>query len=730
MKYADVAVFGGVNRLLTYYFDESKNINPGVRVAVPMGRKLVTGLVVRAHGEKPGFETREIAGIIDDEPVLNEKLIKLGIWAADYYIAPPGIMFSTMLAALNKIEERKVLKLRGGVENIKMTAAEKKIIEYLAKRRGQKAFWEDIVKETGISRSMKVIKELEDGGIIETEHYSKETGKRSVPKQAYTGVSGAEKNIRLNEEQEKALGKINAAIMSAKFSPFLLYGITGSGKTEIYLRAAQKAVFLGKKAIILVPEIFLTPQILERFKGAFGERTAIYHSGLSRVERLGEWKKMKEGSVDVVVGTRSAVFAPFDDPGLIVVDEEFDGSYKQENTPRYNARDVAVYRGKIENCAVVLGSATPAVESYYNALSGKYEVLHLSKRVNDRPLPEIRVVDMIRDWGKGNLFISGEMSKELNNAVENGEQAIIFINRRGFANFVLCKKCGYVEKCGNCDIPMVFHKTKQKLICHYCDSEKEPVKACSECGGDVAYKGTGTQKAQETVEKFFPGKRIKRIDMDSMKKSTDYFEAYNAVKNREVDILVGTQMIAKGFDFPEVTFVGIIGLDSVLNLPDFRSDERVFQLLLQVAGRTGRGDKRGVVVLQTYNPDAEGVKYISSYDSKSFYKNQLEIRKQAGYPPYSHLIQLIISGKDYSGAEKGAEKTGRTIEEIIKSKKIKSINMLGPSEAPISRLRGNYRFSILLKGTNRKVLRETVVEAAGLNRNIDISIIVDPVNTL
>ncbi|MFW6211027.1 MAG: replication restart helicase PriA, partial [bacterium] len=360
----------------------------------------------------------------------------------------------------------------------------------------------------------------------------------------------------------------------------------------------------------------------------------------------------------------------------------------------------------------------------------KYEILHLARRVNNRPLPEIRVVDMIRDWGKGNLFISGTMAAELNNTVENNEQAILFINRRGFSNFVLCKKCGYVEKCESCDIPMVFHKTKQKLICHYCDNEKEPVKVCSECGGAVAYKGTGTQRAQETVEKFFPGKRIKRIDMDSMRKGADYFDTYNAVKNREVDILVGTQMIAKGFDFPEVTFVGVIGIDCVLNLPDFRSDERVFQLLLQVAGRTGRGDKKGIVVLQTYNPEAEGIKYISSYDSKSFYKNQLEIRKEAGYPPYAYLIQLIISGKDNKTAQKNAEAAGETIKNIIKKNHISSIHMLGPAEAAIAKLRGLYRYSILLKGKNRTVLRNTVIEARSVHRNINMAVIVDPVNTL
>lgn len=729
--FINVAVYSNIDNLLTYKIESDIKPKIGVRVLVPLGAKYVTGIIVEVleNLQKIKIDLNKIKPvkeIIDAESVISVELIKLGLWISDYYLVSPGITFSAMLSALHKIKTNKIIKFVK--ENEKLTGVKKEILEYVKTKK--EATLKSIIKNLKIKNIYSAINELHKDGNIEVMEEETVYGVKKKTKDFIFTSGDMDKNVVLNENQKKVFDKIKENIEKEKYKTFLLYGITGSGKTEIYIKAAEEAIKKGKKVIILVPEIFLTPQIVERFKNVFGEKIAIYHSALQKTERLAEWKKMKEGRVDIVIGTRSAVFAPFENVGLIVVDEEFDTSYKQENDPRYNARDVAVYRGYINNATVILGSATPSLESYYNCILNKYELLVLPKRVCERKMPEIKIIDLKfeKDWQ--NKFLSDELVKYMNEAMENNEQIILFINRRGFSNYIFCHKCGFILKCENCEIPLVYHLNENVLKCHYCNIEKKPIQECPKCGTKLFYKGLGTQKIENVIKKFFPDKRIARIDIDSMKGKKQYFEIYRKIKEKEIDIIIGTQMIAKGFDLPEVTLVGVVNIDNVLNLPDFRAEERVFQLLLQVAGRTGRGDKEGRVVIQTFSPESLGIKYVKNYETENFYKEQLEIRKTLEYPPFVSIIQIILQDKDMKNCEKKAGELTDKIQSIIKVRKLKSIKILGPAQAPLVKIKNKYRFSIILKSKIRKDLNILGKEIKKLTKKYDMVLTVDPVNTL
>lgn len=730
MHYYKIAVFTNIDTLLTYSNDSELAL--GSRVIVPLGKKYMTGVVVeKSTAKESGIDEARIKPVkepLDVVPSLSGEQLKLGLWVAGYYATAPGMVFNAMLSSLHKITSKKTVKLTGPVEGL--SGNQKAAAIYLESKKTKKATAHELEKKAGIKNAYSVIAALAEKGVIEVEEKNVAYGIKKKTAEPQADTAQAQK-ITPNPEQQAALDKINAALNAGVYKTFLLYGITGSGKTEVYIRAAQEAVKLGKQAIILVPEIFLTPQTVERFKVHFESNIALFHSGLAKSERLNEWKKMREGRASVVVGTRSAVFAPFDKIGLIVVDEEFDSSYKQESDPRYSARDTAVYRGSINNAVVVLGSATPSVETYLNAINGKYEMLALPKRVSSRPMPEIQVIDLKTDGNRNpDMFLSEDLINEMHGALEANEQVILFVNRRGFSSYTTCTKCGYVEKCGQCDIPLVYHKNGTVMRCHYCASEKAPSLLCPKCGEHLRYRGVGTQRIEEVVAKFFPDKRIMRVDIDSMREAKEYVKTYNAIKNKEVDILIGTQMIAKGFDFPEVTFVGVVTIDALINMPDFRSDERAFQLLTQVAGRTGRGDKKGRVIIQTYNPDSLGVKYIKNYEADKFYAEQLEVRKQLNYPPFCRLVQVIVSDAVESRACKKADETADAVIAIMKKAGIKGVSLLGPAEAPLFRLRGVYRYSILLKCKNIRDLNIIARETRKLSRGGDITVTVDPITTL
>jgi primosomal protein N' (replication factor Y) len=731
MNYLKVAVFANIDNLLTYSTDSQDANLIGRRAAVPLGERFATGVIIETSS-KPDIETSKIKPvqqIMDPEPVLSDELVQLGLWAADYYICGPGIVFATMLAPLAKLSSLKMIKLVKQPE-AKLGNKQQAVMDYLNRRRGKKSNTADIQDNIDFKDLSKVIKELEDMGLIESEGRVRVRERRKELTEPDKGA-GDGKEVELNTEQAGAAEKIKQSIDKNIYNTFLLMGITGSGKTEVYIKAAEHAVAKGKKVIVLVPEIFLTPQITERFTRAFSGRIAIYHSGLPESERMFEWQAMRDGAVDVVVGTRSAIFAPFDRPGLIIVDEEFDPSYKQENDPRYNARDTAVKRASMCGATVVLGSATPSVETYYNASSGKYTLLLLPERAQGRPMPEIKVVDLKYDMNKmKDMFFSDELIREMRAAMDENGQAILFLNRRGFSSFIFCRECGHIEKCENCDIPLVYHKEGSILKCHYCGFEKDPQLICPACKKPLFFKGLGTQRIEDVVGKFFPDKKVLRVDIDSMKDKSGYFEVYRKIKDKEIDILVGTQMIAKGFDFPEVTFVGVVSVDTILNLPDFRADERVYQLLTQVAGRTGRGDKPGIVVIQTFNPDSLGIKSAAKYDSKGFYEGQVKIRQEYSYPPFGRLLQVIIQDASEELCCKIAEKIGDKIREIMEKHKMTGIKVLGPAPAPLSRLRNKYRYSIILKGASGKDLNVIGREVRRESRRGDVAIIVDPINTL
>ncbi len=737
MYYIKVAVFANIENLLTYKAGPEAQYKKGCRVIVPLGTKLITGIVIEVFDDPkkidfPEAKLKSIHEFIDTEPVMSGKMIKLGLWISSYYLCAPGITLSAMLAPLYRVTSKKVVTLNTDFsETMPLTEKQKTVIDYLLGRRGKKALIEDIEKETKLRNIASVIRELEEKGALETHNRKKTEGLKGKTEEPGTGVAEEIAAFGLNLKQQEALTAITKAVDKGDFKTFLLFGITGSGKTEVYIKAAEHVISLGKQVIVLVPEIFLTPQIMERFKRRFGEEIAIYHSGLKDTERLNEWLKMKENRVKLVIGTRSAVFAPFDKLGLIVVDEEFDTSYKQDNDPRYNARDVAIYRAKEEGATVILGTASPSVETYYNAVSGKFEMLKMPARVENRPMPVVKVIDLKYDSNKINdLFLSNDLIKEMRFTLEADEQAILFINRRGFSSFVFCPKCGYREKCRSCDIPLVFHKIDKVLKCHYCDFTKPPQYICPSCGSDMFYKGEGTQKIEEVIGKFFPQKRVTRVDIDAMKDKATYFEIYKKIKEKQTDILVGTQMIAKGFDFPEVTFVGVVSIDAVLNMPDFRAEERVFQLLLQVAGRTGRGTKPGAVIIQTFTPESGAIRHVRDYSVDAFYEEQLKLRKSMGYPPFGRLIQIIISDKTKTKAEKDADKIAEKIAGLTRKHNLRGFAVLGPAEAPLSKIRDKYRYSIILKSASVKDLHFVGAEIKKEKKTIDLAVIIDPLNMM
>lgn len=507
--------------------------------------------------------------------------------------------------------------------------------------------------------------------------------------------------VKLTEKQQACFDSIYSDMKYTKNNKFLIHGVTGSGKTEIYLQLIEKVLENKKQAIVLVPEISLTPQTVERFVGRFGNRVAVLHSRLSLGERFDEWQRIREGTVDIVVGARSAIFAPFKDLGLIIIDEEHETSYKSSMNPKYNTIEVAEKRCELENAALVLGSATPSIESYYRAKEGEMKLLTLSTRVLDRQLPPIEVVDMTEELEKGNKSIFSEsLYDSIKENLKNKKQTILFLNRRGFSTFVSCRKCGYVVKCSDCDISMTYHISKNILKCHYCGLAKKPPTVCPECGSKyIKYFGIGTQKVEELVKKSFPEARIARMDVDNTTKKGSHEAILSRVKNGEVDILIGTQMISKGLDFPNVTLVGVIAADISLNLPDFKSSERTFQLIAQVSGRAGRGESKGKVILQTYEPEHYSIQTAQDHDYISFYEKEIILRKAFNYPPFYNIIGITIIGQNQGKVSIASRKLAGAIGLKIKERKLNfsNDNILGPNPAPISRIKSNYRWQIIIK---------------------------------
>lgn len=539
----------------------------------------------------------------------------------------------------------------------------------------------------------------------------------------------------LNADQEKVYRHLVKAISSGTFKSFLVHGVTGSGKTEIYIRAMEAMLERGRSSLLLVPEIALTPIFSRRLRGIFGSRMAILHSNLSAGERFDEWRRIRSGQAMIVIGTRSAIFAPLEQPGLIIVDEEHDASYRQSESPHYNARDLAVVRARFTNSVVVLGSATPSLETFHNARIGKYGYLKLDNRIENRPLARAELIDMrqvFRRFGKDPV-ISPALSAAIEETHSRGEQSIILLNRRGYSSFVLCRTCGEMIQCVNCDITLTYHKAARRLSCHYCGYHRDVPRTCPSCTSEYLYFiGEGTERVEELIAARFPGLRIARVDRDSVRRKGELDRILLAFGRGEYDLLVGTQMLAKGHDFHGVTLVGVISVDIGLGLPDFRSAERTFQILTQVAGRAGRGSRPGRVLIQTYYPEHYALQAAVQQDYEQFYQNEVLFRQQMGYPPFVHLISAVISHKD----AKIAERTARLLRNALdRANSDKSCRVLGPAPAALSFLKGQHRRQILIKSINRKHLRAVmddaleIAEAIGCERRF-VEIEIDPVDLL
>jgi len=614
----------------------------------------------------------------------------------------------------------KVVEITGGVSNQPLSRKQKEILEWLEKR-GKIPYSELRKKFRSPSLSLQALQAM---GLItlSQREVSRDLSVRSDLK-PYS-------RPELNRDQEIVLAEILKAIHGKRFSPFLIHGVTASGKTEIYLRAIEEVLALGRQAIVLVPEISLTPQLLSRFQDRFGKNLALLHSGLGKGERFDQWRKIRKGDVSIAIGARSALFAPFQRLGIIIVDEEHEPSYKQEEKLKYHARDLAVVRAKQAEATLLLGSATPSLESYYNAEKGRFRLLHLPERIEGKRLPHVDVLDIRKEPG---LF-SEKVKQALQKNIEEKKQSLLFLNRRGFATFILCPDCGFTFKCPNCSVTLTYHLGDRSLQCHYCDYRIQAPADCPDCQGhQLRRMGIGTERLEEEIRTLFPGAQVERMDRDTTTRKHSHHHILKRFESGHIDILVGTQMIVKGHDFPGVTFVGVISADTSLHFPDFRSSERTFQLLTQVAGRAGRGESTGQVIIQTVNPDHYSILRAKEHDFLGFYREEIQFRKALDYPPFSRLMNFRLSGNSEKRTKKAAEEMGKIGQALLKKNYGKGVEILGPSTAPFSKVRGKFRWQMLVKGKNSRLLHHFGRELAARleeqtkGKGVSLDIDVDPV---
>lgn len=718
----------------TFYYTVPEEVSSkaliGMRVTVPFGKRSVTGYIVgfptgiEAEKGYPELHLKEIKEISDTDPSFTPEMLKFYRWVADYYISPLGEVIKTALPAAKgrAKRERFAAVTESAYNEFPMTPKEGKVFSFIKERK--KVSFAELNAE--FIRPYGIIKRLSQKGVISI---SGEEVSRALNSKGFK----TSQPPLLTERQKEAFSVIEAAIKKGEFSTFLLHGVTGSGKTEVYIRVIEETLMIGKGAIVLVPEISLTPQVLNRFRSRFGDKVAALHSALSDGERYDEWNRVKRGEARIVIGARSAIFAPMDDIGIIVVDEEHDHSYKQEETPRYNARDLAVVRGKMSKGVVILGSATPSMESYHNSRTGRFGYIKLPGRVEERAMPQVSVVDM-KDTGKRQVF-SRQMTDGLEECIRKGKQALLFLNRRGFSTFLICSGCGFTFGCPNCSISLIFHQREKLLRCHYCDYAQKAFPICPKCnGGEVGLLGLGTERVEEEIKKAFPDAGVARMDKDTVSRKGSHERILKSLEDGDVDILIGTQMVTKGHDYPNITMVGVISADTSLNLPDFRASERTFQLITQVAGRSGRGEDPGKVIIQTFNPDHYSINAARKHDMDSFYKEEAGFRKELGYPPFSRLINIRVRGNSEVRTAEAAESLGKIGRDELM--KWKGMAILGPSHAPIYKIRSKYRWQMLIKGRDSKALHSFVKNVISRTRSnpdfkgVDMQIDVDPLSML
>jgi len=711
----------------------------GSRVRIPLRNRLVQGTVIGVLDECEFEKVKDVAGVIGERPLIKPKLFELGHWLAQYYCCSLESAMACLLPQVVRqaqvgAKKRNVARLLKPVSPEDLAALEKKAPRQADALRallsaGDALPLAEVAALAGVSES--VFRTLEKHGWVAV-------GSEEFARDPHAGESFLpSSDLVLNPEQSTVMVAVRESMAKpAEAKPILLYGVTGSGKTEIYLQTIRGALEAGLSALVLVPEISLTPQTVERFKARFAhmqKSVAVLHSHLAAGERHDEWYKVHSGEARIVIGARSAVFAPLDNLGVIIVDEEHESSYKQEENPRYHARDVAVLRARMEGCPIILGSATPSIESWQNGLQGKYQVLRLSQRVDDRKMPVIKVVDMrkaARRAGGGEAVFSVPLLAAVEGRLKKGEQTILFLNRRGFSTTMLCQACGHVCKCPNCSISLTYHRDAQQLACHICGHTERAPKTCPSCRDPgIRHTGTGTQRVEDVAKKIFPKARIARMDADAMTRKDSYRTTLDAFKKGEIDVLIGTQMIAKGLHFPNVTLVGIINADQGLHVPDFRAGERIFQLLTQVAGRAGRGEMEGEVVVQAFTPESPSIQFARHHDFEGFVDQELELRRMFSFPPFTRMILITVR----SEKRELVEFTTQTLVRRLKEAVPEGVVVGEAVPASLEKAKGYFRFQTILRGPAIRPMSravQTALSALTWPEDVFVAVDVDPVQLL
>ena len=710
--FADVLVeviTKGNEKTFTYHIPDGMNANIGMRALVPFGPRKIEGFIVKIYDEvELDYEVKDIIKLVDDKPVLNEEMLELGKYISKKTLSSLTLAYQTMLPRAlkarekNNINKKMVRFVRVIRDGDFKTVKQQEVFDYV-KKNGE------VLKSEANKISTSACQTLIKNGYLE--EFDKEVY-RTVD-----DVNIEKKDYILTEEQENVLKKIKFG----KFKPYLLHGVTGSGKTVVYIKLIEKILKEGKEAILLVPEISLTPQVVEIFKKQFGKVVAILHSGLSNGEKYDEWRKIERKEVSIVIGARSAIFAPFTNLGIIIVDEEHSATYKQENVPRYNAIDIALRRGKRYDIPIVLGSATPSIESYTRVKTGVYELLVMKNRVN-KSLPKVYLIDMKDEFKKGNRVFSEIFKEKMKDRLNKGEQVLVLLNRRGFSTVITCKTCGFTHKCPNCDIPLTYHKNHNIMKCHYCDYTAPKLFECPECHSkNINALGMGTEKLENLIKKEFEKARVIRMDQDTTRNKGAHKRIIDDFKNEKYNVLVGTQMIAKGLDFPKVTLVCVINGDASLNIPDFRSSERTYELLSQVSGRAGRDKLLGEVIIQGFNVNHYSILYAKENDYESFYNEEMKIRKVLKYPPYYNLCLIKVSGKDYDKVFAEATK----IVTYLKSNLDNII--LGPASSSMPKINNIYYVQIIIKFKSTKdILNSLEFVRSHYKNKINVDIDLNP----
>ena len=813
-----VAVFLPLQGTYTYRVPEQmRSVRRGCRVEVQLGKRRAVGIVTQIDapaGDLAPLSIKPLLDVLDQEPVLEEDLLDLVLWTADYYMAPPGEALRTALPTLLHARRQEVLRLTpegrrvlGSQDELlrsaddDLTMGEQQVLQHLqsrggaasprsvdaavttggalpglvrrglvtreVRRKGPAKPRTDLViklvepvdleslsrapKQVALIRLVQaaggsarlgmlcglprdaraVARRLGQKGVVELEQVE-------IPRDPFAAEPVAPEDVTpltLTQEQRQALDPMLQQVNADVFSPYLLFGVTSSGKTEVYLRLIAEAIRRGNGALVLVPEIALTPQLAARFRARFGDQVAVLHSGLSSAERFGQWRRIRSGEVPIVVGARSAVFAPLSNLKVIIVDEEHDPSFKQQEGVRYSGRDVALVRAQRGRMVVVLGSATPSFESYHGAVEGRLTVLKMKHRATPRPLPQVEIVD-VRRYHRDKGVLSAPLAEALTHVIEQRQQAILFLNRRGFSPTVLCKSCGFAFRCRNCSVTLTYHRFRERIVCHYCGYSGVMPEACPECKDDrIGMLGLGTEQVEELLTERFPDASVARLDRDTAQ-GKGLRSILDRMRSGEVDILVGTQMVTKGHDFPNVTLVGVICADMGLHFPDFRASERTFQLLAQVAGRAGRGEQSGRVLIQTYNPDHPSLRCARDHDYETFFAQEVVSRHDLAYPPGAHLASVHVDGPDERAVSRAAHQLAEQGRRLIATLDAPRPSVLGPAEAPIQKLKGRVRWMLLIKCSTRAPLRWVLAQllvTAGQKefpRGVRVMLDVDPISML